>query len=69
MMNRPSPPNDRIAPMVAVAMTWSVAVRKPPMMTGDRERHLEAARGSAARVRPIPRPASMRSRSTSRSPA
>ena len=29
--------------MVAVAMTWRVAVRKPPMMIGDRERQLDPA--------------------------
>ena len=34
-MNRPSPPPPRIAPIVAVAMTWSVAVRKPPTMIDD----------------------------------
>ena len=32
-MKRPRPPYERTAPMVAVAMTCSVAVRKPPTMT------------------------------------
>ena len=40
-MKRPSPPPETIAPIVAVAMTWRVAVRKPPTMTGDGERQLE----------------------------
>ena len=46
-MNRPSPPPDRIAPIVAVAMTWSVAVRKPPTMIERRERQLDAAQDLA----------------------
>ena len=67
-MNRPRPPPDRIAPIVAVAITCSVAVRKPPVMIDD-------ARGSSMSRRicrsrsPMPRPASMSSRSTDRSPA
>ena len=40
-MKRPSPPPETIAPIVAVAMTWRVAVRKPPTMTGDATRQLE----------------------------
>ncbi len=43
MMKRPRPPYDRTAPMVAVAMTWSVAVRKPPTMTAIDERQLDPA--------------------------
>ncbi len=68
MMKRPSPPNETIAPIVAVAMTWRVAVRSPPMTIGD-------AIGSSTRrrippsVMPIPRLASTRSRSTERRPA
>ena len=34
-MNRPRPPPERIAPIVSVAMTCSVAVRMPPMMIGE----------------------------------
>ena len=47
-MNRPSPPTDRIAPIVAVAMTWSVAVRNPPTMIGEASGQLEPAQDLAS---------------------
>ncbi len=68
VMNRPSPGPAMIAAMVAVAMTWAVAMRSPATTSGT-------ASGSSTRkrtcgpVRPIPRAASTRSASTARMPA
>ena len=57
MMNRPRPPYDRTAPMVAVAMTCRVAVRKPPTMTAIESgssirRRIWRSRHAHARARP-----------------